>query len=218
MRLKWMCVLVLGVASAVAQENPGTITGTVVDELGAPVPDATVTVVSPGALKTETDTAGKFVITRVSPGAYTVRIQLRGFVIKDLEVSVEAGKKLLWRRVTLEAGVPIPCIADAQRPGISERKLTDGSNPRVRGTARVETGVALRDLTITLLLVGTSTVIATTHTGNNGEFQFVDPAPGAYDLNVSSQGFKLTKVRRLRVRKDHELEVRLNWTQPQFCL
>jgi hypothetical protein len=69
-------------------------------------------------------------------------------------------------------------------------------------------------------------MIAASGTGKNGEFRFDDVNPGTYDLAVSFGADTFlgdeifTKVRNLRVRKDHELEVRLTWTQPpgQICL
>ena len=84
-------------------------------------------------------------------------------------------------------------------------------NARVLGSARGETYGALRYLTITLLATGTD---------KNGEFGFEDLNPGIYDVAVSYEASTLTKLRNLRVRKGHELEVHLTWEQPhgQICL
>jgi Carboxypeptidase regulatory-like domain len=81
-------------------------------------------------------------------------------------------------------------------------------------------------MTITVLVAGTSRVIATTSTGDNGEFRFDDVEPGTYDVTVSfGAGTFLgeetfARVRNLRVRKGRELLVLLTWEQPpgQICL
>ncbi len=219
MRLELVCAVVLSAASLAAQESPGTITGTVVDSAGSQVPGTTVTIVSPISLETKTDNSGEFVIHGLAPGAYEVRVQQAGFVTRELEVRVEVGKETSLGRVVLEVMVP-PCVGHARKPRISEIKLAVAGKPRVSGSARGETYGALRYLTITLLAAGTSKIIATTGTRENGEFRFEDVKPGAYDVAVSFEASTLTKVRDLRIRKGHELEVHLTWEQPpgQICL
>ena len=111
-------------------------------------------------------------------------------------------------------------VSSLGRTGCGFRKLVSGpktlevsvgGNPRMSGSARGETYGALRYLTITLLATGTD---------KNGEFGFEDLNPGIYDVAVSFEASTLTKLRNLRVRKGHELEVHLTWEQPhgQICL
>jgi hypothetical protein len=219
MRLRRVCVLVLGVASAVAQESPGTITGTVVDAAGLQVPGTTVTIVSPISLETITDNSGEFAIHGLAPGAYEVRVQRPGFVARELEVPVEVGKETELGRVVLEVKIP-PCVGKLRRTRISEATLPASAKARVSGSARGETYGALRYLTVTLLVAGTSNVIATSITGTSGQFRFADVKPGVYDVAVSFEAATLTKLRNLRVREGHELEIHLTWEQPrgQICL
>ena len=54
----------------------------------------------------KTDGYGEFVITRLSPRVYKVRIQKPGFAVKDLDVSVEAGSEASLDHVVLEVKLP----------------------------------------------------------------------------------------------------------------
>jgi hypothetical protein len=218
MRLVLACALVLGAAGAAAQEDPGSISGTLVDVTDAAIANVTVTILSPITMETLSDATGRSVIAGLAPATYKVRVRPRGFKVRELEVLVESGKERSLGRLVLDVASLGPCIEKAKRPRISEKKVPAGVKPRLSGTARGETGVALIDLTLSLLKAGTSKAIASASTGENGEFQFVDVSPGVYDLEVFSEGFKLTKISSLRVRSDHELELRLTWTQPQLCL
>jgi hypothetical protein len=215
MQLGWVGAAVLSVATAVAQETPGSITGTVVDLAGSQVPDATVTIVGPASLETKTDASGEFVISRLSPGTYKLRIQEPGFVTRDLEFRIEVGKETSLGRVGLEVAPRMACLGEFNRPQIHETKLRSGSQSGVWGTLVAD--AALTHETITLLAAGTHSLIETTKTDQSGRFQFADVPPGIYELLVSSDGPMLT----LKVRRGHELEVRLtwkSWPQGQLCL
>jgi hypothetical protein len=73
---------VLVAASTSAQIGAGAVAGHVVDQAGAPVPGATVTMtaVATGAARTTfTSTEGTYVVAGLSPGPYRVRVELAGF-------------------------------------------------------------------------------------------------------------------------------------------
>jgi hypothetical protein len=226
MRLVLCYVVVLGAASVAAQENSGSITGTVGDASGLPLRDATVSIVSPISRQVKGKTWGEFVIDGLAPGAYKLTIERDGFRVKDLDVSVEAGKETSLGRVVLDVKWTL-CLGDANKPRISEMKLPAGGKPGISGTVRVEAGGGLRDLTITLFEAGAATAIAQTITGENGEFRIEDVKPGTYDVAVSAgAGLFLfaetvAKVQKLRVREGHALKILLPW-QPrppgQICL
>jgi hypothetical protein len=67
MPLKSVCVWVLTVASAAAQENSGSIAGTVVDAAASVIPNAAVMIVSPVQLETTADSVGKFLLANLAP-------------------------------------------------------------------------------------------------------------------------------------------------------
>src|SRR3954468_10550007 len=71
----------LAVSPAAAQDT-GVVSGTVVDASGQVVPGATVTLVSEakGDLRTLTsDERGGFAFRAITPGSYTVKVELTGF-------------------------------------------------------------------------------------------------------------------------------------------
>ena len=84
----------------------GRITGTLVDGGNFVLPNATVSIISPTPVEIKTDGYGEFVITRLSPRVYKVRIQKPGFAVKDLDVSVEAGSEASLDHVVLEVKLP----------------------------------------------------------------------------------------------------------------
>src|SRR5262245_13389582 len=80
-----MCVSLLCLSLAVsveAQIGSGTLVGNVVDDAGAAVPGAAITITAPGTRLTRTavtDQAGSYRVPGLQPGSYQVRIELNGF-------------------------------------------------------------------------------------------------------------------------------------------
>jgi hypothetical protein len=69
-------------ASAAAQALYGTVAGSVVDDSGASVPGATVTVTNAGTgleVSAVADDSGAYAIRNLQPGTYTVKASLQGF-------------------------------------------------------------------------------------------------------------------------------------------
>lgn len=81
-------VLTIGARTSVeAQSATATLSGTVVDEQGAVVPSANITVVD-AAKSVErtgvTDSEGSFTVTQLSPSTYTVNVERAGFATTRL--------------------------------------------------------------------------------------------------------------------------------------
>lgn len=78
-----------------AQENTGSIQGTVKDQAGAAVPGAKVTVSSPTLVRpldTVTDSEGSYIFPKVPAGIYSVTVTQTGFkTVKNEEVNVVLG-------------------------------------------------------------------------------------------------------------------------------
>jgi Carboxypeptidase regulatory-like domain/TonB dependent receptor len=81
---------------AMAQQTEARIAGTISDQNGGVLPGVTVTVTSSatGAARTAvTDEQGRYTITNLSPGTYTVAAELSGFGTSKQDVSVGLGDR-----------------------------------------------------------------------------------------------------------------------------
>jgi Carboxypeptidase regulatory-like domain/TonB-dependent Receptor Plug Domain len=81
-----LTLVILSTVAIFGQSTSGTITGTVKDEAGAPIPDARVTITNPATNLSRTITSnnqGVFVAPQLPPGKYTVTVEKKGF--KKLE-------------------------------------------------------------------------------------------------------------------------------------
>src|SRR5271157_674085 len=82
-------------APAGAQSGNPSLSGQVTDPSGLPIPAVTVEITGPGGTKlvAQTDDQGRYNFRNLAPGAYTVRISLKGFAnFEKADVAVAAGK------------------------------------------------------------------------------------------------------------------------------
>jgi len=91
---------------AAGQETTGTITGRAVDGQGLAVPGAAVTATgAQGAHGATTDRDGRFVLPFLTPGTYTIRIELQGFkTVTQKRVVVSLGQASVCN-LTMEVGL-----------------------------------------------------------------------------------------------------------------
>jgi outer membrane receptor protein involved in Fe transport len=77
-----------------AQQTTGTITGRATDAQNLAVPGATVTLTGPqGTHTATTDGQGRFTFPYVTPGTYTIRVELTGFnAVERKDVNVSLGQ------------------------------------------------------------------------------------------------------------------------------
>src|SRR5262245_20768225 len=94
-RIVLLTVLFLGAAAqGWAQTETGRLTGVVLDQTGAILPGATVTLTSTatGAVRnTVSDALGRYVFANVQPGPYTVKTTMSGFGAQSTPVVVTVG-------------------------------------------------------------------------------------------------------------------------------
>ena len=96
--LLFLAAIFLLTGTALAQVTTADITGHVLDQNGASVPNASVTVRNTGSGQTrtvQTDDDGNYTITQLSPGRYEITAEAANFSkaqVKDLEVNI--GSKL----------------------------------------------------------------------------------------------------------------------------
>jgi hypothetical protein len=95
-----LAVLVVGTfATKVGAQTAttGAISGTVLDQAGGSVPDATVKLVSDAtaeAFMAKTDSSGFFTITLIRPGNYTLSVEKTGFRKEQRTLAVPVGQNL----------------------------------------------------------------------------------------------------------------------------
>jgi outer membrane receptor protein involved in Fe transport len=104
-----LVILALSAAGISAQVTTGSITGSVVDNTGGALPGATVTATAASTQASRTvavNEAGLFTITGLSPGTYTVRVEMDGFrtLTVNLPTPVSGGEVRNLGRLTLEVG------------------------------------------------------------------------------------------------------------------
>src|SRR5689334_9812971 len=77
-----LCLLALCAAPLFAQQERGTLTGTVTDASGAVVPQAKITVTNIAtntAFSTVTGETGQYTVPNLNPGTYSLRVEKEGF-------------------------------------------------------------------------------------------------------------------------------------------
>jgi hypothetical protein len=107
-------------ASATAQVDTGSMTGTVKDQSGAIVPGATVTITHEGqglTLTSVTREDGTYIFTPIRTGAYRIDVELQGF------------KKEARRGITVGIQEQVRSDFVLQAGGISEEVLVTGASP-----------------------------------------------------------------------------------------
>jgi hypothetical protein len=136
--LIWTVVLLLasfGLAQA-QETSSGSLTGQVIDAQGAPVPGASVSVVSAQGTKTITaDSNGRFFAPYLTPGRYSVKVELAGFAtVEQRNIDVRLGQRLEVSGLVLKVG------------GITDTVEVVGTAPVVDVTSTTTGGVLDSDV------------------------------------------------------------------------
>jgi hypothetical protein len=104
----WALFVVIGASGVVAAQETttGSIAGTVIDAQGSPVPGATVTVTSAQGSKTlVTDGSGRFFAPFLTPGVYSVKVELAGFsAVEQKNIQVRLGQRVTLADLALKVG------------------------------------------------------------------------------------------------------------------
>ena len=147
-----LCLAGLGVASA-QETTSGSLTGQVLDSGGAAVPGATVTVNSPQGSKTfMTDSSGRFFAPYLTPGEYSVKVELSGFSpVEQKGIQVRLGQRFELTGLVLKVGSVSEVVeVVSSAPVIDSSSTTAGGNLDTAQLQRLPVG---RNFTQTLYLV-----------------------------------------------------------------
>jgi outer membrane receptor protein involved in Fe transport len=166
--LATLAVLLLFVVPSGAQPAGGTITGKVIDETGASLPGATVTLSGPSGTKaTTTGNDGTYRFTGLAAGAYKVTIAVAGFSTLVQDVTVREGAP---------AEVPSSTLTIALR---GEEVVVSAS--------KTETALVNAPATMTVI---TTETIAKSPAQNFGDL--LRNVPGANVIQMSARDINIT--------------------------
>ena len=108
-----LLIALLCATVASAQQTTGTITGRATDAQNLAVPGATVTLTGPqGTQNATTDGQGRFTFPYVTPGTYTIRVELTGF--NGISLACKLGKML--RPATELVATPVILLTITRNP------------------------------------------------------------------------------------------------------
>jgi iron complex outermembrane recepter protein len=132
---------------ALAQQNTGSVSGTITSVEDEPLEMVSVSLVElrKGTL---TDGKGNFTLNNIAPGRYTVRIQMPGMKVKDLPVEIKAGEiaivdyKLTEENIRALQEVTVPGnvnrFSKKESVYIARLPLKNLENPQVYNTVSKE--------------------------------------------------------------------------------
>ena len=126
--LAFLTASLLSTAARPQTASPtGNVYGTVLNELGTPIPRAGVALVGPGiARTTTTDAHGDFRFLNVAPGLHALALEREGFRSVRREVAVQVGKNVVVdvTMTVAEAQESVTVLGGALRP--DSRKVQTG--------------------------------------------------------------------------------------------
>lgn len=113
-----------------AQDTTRAIAGRIVDSQGLPMPGVTVTTTgSQGTKTTVTDTEGRFTVPFLTPGSYSVRVELEGFKPVDRsEIQVRLGATVELPLMMEIGGLAEAIVVVAAAPTIDTNRTTIGAH------------------------------------------------------------------------------------------
>ena len=190
-----LALMLLAATTGLGQSTSGSITGTVKDGAGAPVPDANVLVNNPATNLTRrvtTNSAGVFTATQLPPGNYTIAVEKGGFKkFEKTNIILNAIDLVNAGDFTLDVGAvtdTVTVTADAGRMEIQSE--TGERSGLVTGTQLKELAINGRNYhdflkTLPGVITGTVTSGATaSSTGSLGSFNVNGTRSNQKELTV----------------------------------
>jgi hypothetical protein len=184
-----VCSLIV-VTAAFAQETTGNLSGRVVDATGLALPGVTVNVTGPQGLRTTTtDAQGRFSVPSLTPGTYTIRVELQGFSpIERRDAVVSLGQNLDLNFTLRPGGVTEQVTVSGSTPVIDTRSTTTGAVISGEFASTVPVGRRVSDVTYMAPGVSNSGAVGRSNpsiAGGSG----LDNAYVIDGVNVTNQGY-----------------------------
>jgi len=113
--------LALFTAAPLRAGQPGSVTGSVVDDHGSPLPYTNIVLVGT-SMGASSDLNGLFTVRNVPQGSYRIKAMRMGFVSEERTIEVESNRATIvsfdLSQTTLELNTKIEVIADKDRPDL----------------------------------------------------------------------------------------------------
>ena len=177
-------LFVAGALSAFASNvwPAARLTGVVVDQMGAVIPETSVTLFSVDRIReAKTDEMGQFEFASVPPGVFDLKAEHRGFVVRVIENirAEQSGHQHL--SITLNVATTSSC--GLGEPTINY-EVRNGTVNLTGSIADFWNGGPLEGITATITNLKSRKILVIT-TNKNGQFQLANLEPGKYTLNAS---------------------------------
>src|SRR5215831_15920412 len=131
------------VAVSMAAQTTGSVVGRATDESGGSLPGVTVEAKSSalqGSRVAATDSGGRYRLTLLPPGAYTVSFTLAGFAVESRTGIVVSLAKDTTLDVALRPEAKEAIVVTAEAPVVDTTSSTTGSNFDTREITTLPTG------------------------------------------------------------------------------
>ena len=164
----------------------GTLRGVVTDQFNAVISDTLIRLYSADrVLQTKTDKNGQFEFTNERSGTYELNAFRSGFQTRKIDrVQIPENDEEKLSISLLIASQPSDC---GRGSAPTYDKIAVGQ-PALIGVVRNDAGVPSAAFKIRLLKTGSTRVVASQSSNENGEFQFRDVEPGQYVVRASHKG------------------------------
>jgi hypothetical protein len=151
---------------------------------------------------------GSFVLDNVSPGAYELRVEIRGFFRKKLSLDFR------------ENTPPVPlvirpklCMATVERVCGSDFPMNYGplgaANSDVEGIVYHLGGLApIADAEVTIQPINDARPPLRSRSDRTGRFTFENVPAGVYDLKIAKRGYRPVEVKRLIKPRGHNVFIK----------
>jgi len=193
-----LITLFLGSVSTSLAQSDASLHGTVIFMSGVPVAQATITVEGTGGGQAATTNAsGRYSMSKITPGSYTVEITYPGYETFVVKVSLSDGADAEVDAVLTAEPTPPPAPTEAApqtaaRPPAAAPEAqapqvtTEKGNSGISGVVTDPTGAVIPGATVTVTgASGTKTVTS----NNTGHYVVSGLAPGTYKLKVTMANF-----------------------------
>lgn len=121
---------------APAQQIPGSITGTIVDQSGAIVPGALVTLTRDNLPDQQvvSDQDGQFLFANITPGAFRITISAAGLAVQSLTGLLHSAEAYVFPQISLSVAAAFTNVrVEPPRAEIAEMQIKDQEEQRVLG-------------------------------------------------------------------------------------